>query len=125
MKEPVCGRGFDGRDQRTTPEPRLTTFSPTLPKGPTSPTMIHGYRRVIARTVQQWKSAGVNLSPSMPASGADTTMWVALQLVYRCDRVLARPRTPAAPPDTLASLRKTADEAICLMMPIILGAIGF
>jgi predicted phosphoribosyltransferase len=32
---------------------------------------------------------------------------------------------PAAPPDTLASLRKTTDEAICLAMPIILGAIGF
>ena len=32
---------------------------------------------------------------------------------------------PAALPDTLMSLRKTRDEAICLVMPIILGAIGF
>ena len=30
---------------------------------------------------------GVKLSPSMQASGADTTMWVGLQLVCRCDRV--------------------------------------
>jgi len=71
-----------------TPEPRLTTFFPTRPKRRlTSPMMVHDYRRVIARTVQQWKSAGVKLSPSMQASGADTTMWVGLQLVYRCDRV--------------------------------------
>ena len=32
---------------------------------------------------------------------------------------------PVAPPDTLAELSKTADEAVCLETPIGLGAIGF
>ena len=52
-------------------------------------------------------------------------MWVALLVVYRCDPVLFVYAVPVAPPDTLASLRETTDEAICLEMPIILGAIGF
>ena len=32
---------------------------------------------------------------------------------------------PVAPPETLAELRKEADEAICLETPTMLGAIGF
>jgi len=57
------------------------------------------------------------------ATGA--TMRVALQAVRRRDPARLVLAVPVAPPDTLASLREDADEAVCLETPIGLGAIGF
>jgi len=54
-----------------------------------------------------------------------STMRVALQAVRR--RVPARLvlAVPVAPPDTLAALRESVDEAVCLETPAGLGAIGY
>ena len=57
------------------------------------------------------------------ATGA--TMRVALQAVRRHGPARLVLAVPVAPPDTLAALGREADEAVCLEMPIGLGAIGF
>jgi putative phosphoribosyl transferase len=57
------------------------------------------------------------------ATGA--TMRVALQAVRHRGPARVVLAVPVAPPDTLAALGEVADEAVCLEMPIGLGAIGF
>ena len=57
------------------------------------------------------------------ATGA--TMRVALQAVRRRGPMRLVLAVPVAPPDTLASLGKEADEVVCLQIPAGLGAIGF
>jgi putative phosphoribosyl transferase len=57
------------------------------------------------------------------ATGA--TMRVALQAVRRRGPARLVLAVPVAPPDTLAALLESADEAVCLETPIELGAIGF
>ncbi len=57
------------------------------------------------------------------ATGA--TMRVALRAVRRGAPAWLVLAVPVAPPDTLAELRKEADEAVCLETPPMLGAIGF
>ena len=57
------------------------------------------------------------------ATGA--TMRVALEAVRRRGPARLVLAVPVAPPDTLAALLKSADEAVCLETPIGLGAIGF
>ena len=57
------------------------------------------------------------------ATGA--TMRVALQAVRRRRPARLVLAVPVAPPDTLAALLESADEAVCLETPIGLGAIGF
>ena len=57
------------------------------------------------------------------ATGA--TMRVALQAVRRRGPARLVLAVPVAPPDTLAALLESADEAVCLETPVGLGAIGF
>ena len=57
------------------------------------------------------------------ATGA--TMRVALEAVRHRGPAWLVLAVPVAPPDTLAALRKEADEAVCLETPAELGAIGF
>ena len=57
------------------------------------------------------------------ATGA--TMRVALRSLRRRNPAHLVLAVPVAPPQTLAELRKEADETICLEMPAMLGAIGF
>jgi putative phosphoribosyl transferase len=57
------------------------------------------------------------------ATGATTR--VALRAVRRRNPAHLVLAVPVAPPETLAQLRKEADEAICLATPPMLGAIGF
>jgi putative phosphoribosyl transferase len=57
------------------------------------------------------------------ATGA--TMRVALRSVRRRNPAHLVLAVPVAPPETLAELRKEADETVCLEMPDMLGAIGF
>jgi putative phosphoribosyl transferase len=57
------------------------------------------------------------------ATGA--TMRVALRAVQRRNPAHLVLAVPVAPPETLAQLRKEADEVICLATPPMLGAIGF
>ena len=57
------------------------------------------------------------------ATGA--TMRVALRSLRRRNPAHLVLAVPVAPPETLAELRKEADETICLEMPAMLGAIGF
>jgi putative phosphoribosyl transferase len=56
------------------------------------------------------------------ATGA--TMRVALRSVRRRGPARLILAVPVAPPETLAVLKKEADEAVCLETPIGLGAIG-
>ena len=57
------------------------------------------------------------------ATGA--TMRVALRSLRRRNPAHLVLAVPVAPPETLAELRKEADETVCLEMPDMLGAIGF
>jgi putative phosphoribosyl transferase len=57
------------------------------------------------------------------ATGA--TMRVALQAVRRRGPARSVLAVPVAPPDTLATLLREVDEAVCLETPIGLVAIGF
>ena len=57
------------------------------------------------------------------ATGA--TMRVALQAVRRRAPARLVLAVPVAPPDTLAALRESVDEAVCLETPAGLGAIGY
>ena len=57
------------------------------------------------------------------ATGA--TMRVALRSLRRRNPAHLVLAVPVAPPQTLAELRKEADETVCLEMPAMLGAIGF
>ena len=57
------------------------------------------------------------------ATGA--TMRVALRSLRRRNPAHLVLAVPVAPPETLAELRKEADETVCLEIPDMLGAIGF
>jgi putative phosphoribosyl transferase len=52
-------------------------------------------------------------------------MRVALRAVRRRGPTRLVLAVPVAPPDTFAALGEEADDAVCLEMPLGLGAIGF
>src|SRR6516225_4343964 len=104
-KRPVCGRGSDGRHQRTRtadPEVRPTTLPNTAEEEAREPAMATD-----ELLQEQRKSAGVRLSSSMPAL-APTPRCGSRCRPYRRDPVWF----VLAVPDTLAAWRENIFSAV-------------
>ena len=86
MRKPVCGRGFDGRDQRTTAGAEAGHFLPDAAEEkadePNDDSLLPTSYCKDGPAVEIGGCRAIVVDASV-----DTTAWVALQLVYRSDPV--------------------------------------